>query len=390
MHVFQRIALALTLTVTAVGPLRAQVSPISPECREPTPSALLHQLESTDPERRAEAIYCLVERRPPGVSLVRIIARVLDRDTSVRARAVAMHSLYYLGHAARPALRSVLRQVKSDQRALRQGAWQALPWLGLDGLGPSQRAAVIAAALAALSDTIEMVRHSALEALAAVGPTAASALAQASMAADSFIAVRAIGFMCHNPWDAALARVLSASLGDSRAAVRRQAARCFVGYGSTSEALLRRLRSDSSPLVRAAADSALRLWRTVASSRVLGRCYHLRLSMWEPYMSLGEDSTYIQVPRVVQFTARPHDMPWGDANAMRLEPARGVGYSVHGPGAWHTASDSIYVVWTTGFSGVTADLGIRSDTLRGTATTFWDSGRAQQRARLTGVPIACH
>lgn len=126
------------------------------------------------------------------------------------------------------------------------------------------------------------------------------------------------------------------------------------------------------------------------------RCFHLQLGPWSPSLELGADTVFIQPPARVRF-----DTAVGTAGFERgrrlLRPARGSVPSVHRFGYW-TVNDSgqVALLWTTGFSGLRMRLGAATiapfaatDTLRGTAQTFWDFERPTQIASVVAVPITC-
>ena len=130
----------------------------------------------------------------------------------------------------------------------------------------------------------------------------------------------------------------------------------------------------------------------IAPSRqqpVAGKCYEMTRGPWRPAMDVGEDSVFSAVPRRVRFTTARSSRWWRDSAAFAVEPLSGR--TVHGPGAWRWRREGreLSVLWSTGYSGVTAELSIDGDTLRGTARTFWDFGRDPQEALLTAAPISC-
>jgi hypothetical protein len=118
-------------------------------------------------------------------------------------------------------------------------------------------------------------------------------------------------------------------------------------------------------------------------------CYTLTLSTWRPNMNLGGDEIFATPPPVIQmFTARGKQGFESDGFIVR--PMRGTPASIHRSSYWEPLGpDSIEIIWTTGFSGLTMNLIKQSDGFRGTAKTFWDFGRAEQTSDVAARKIRC-
>jgi len=118
-------------------------------------------------------------------------------------------------------------------------------------------------------------------------------------------------------------------------------------------------------------------------------CWQVSIGRWEPNMSIGEDTIFSWPPRSIELQAVKGTRTFED-HGWLVRPAPGVRPSVHDFSFFETrGSDSIDVVWTTGFSGLTMRLGRVGDTLRGQARTFWDFPRTAQTAEVLLARISC-
>lgn len=386
-HRFAAVAmLVLALALPRPSSLLAQSPYSTPWCRSASVDTLLLRLRDANPEVRGQAALCLGDRNPAGVPVVRLLRQLVDTDSSVRARALAVHGLTALGAAARAALPSLVRQLRSNDVGLRWLSAQAIGMIGCTGLSRADVRAMTSALGAGLLDTSDMVRQTAMEALARFGADAVAVLPAAVLSPDTFIAWRATQVATRASWDSSVAKTLSLAIHDPRVRVRSGAARALAGYGETGMPLLRQLLTDSGAPVREAAQAAVRIYQAASAAPVYRRCYNLRVGAWLPPLALGADSVFLAVPQSVQFSPSPYDAPWAGAVSMRVEP---LGSGRWGSGAWSSRGDTVTVLWSTGLSGVSGELIARQDTLRGSLTTFWDFGREQQRAPVTAVHIPC-
>ena len=128
-------------------------------------------------------------------------------------------------------------------------------------------------------------------------------------------------------------------------------------------------------------------WPALPSAESVAGCYALRFDDWIPREDLGPDTCFVSVPLTVELTLTP----WkGSPNRFVVRPTGGSSASVHHINVWSiTAERTLSVAWSTGFSGVEAELGPRGDVLQGTARTFWDFPRTTQWARVTARRTAC-
>ena len=119
---------------------------------------------------------------------------------------------------------------------------------------------------------------------------------------------------------------------------------------------------------------------TVSVVRRVAGCWTVTMSTYAPPMVLRGDSVYSKPPRRIELDSMRGAGPFA-RDGWALSPARGVPLSVHRFSYFHPiAGDSLELVWTSGFSGLTIRAAISADTLRGVARTFWDFGRPEQLA----------
>lgn len=122
----------------------------------------------------------------------------------------------------------------------------------------------------------------------------------------------------------------------------------------------------------------------------LAGCYDLHLGEWGPGPLPGADSLYMALPPRIRLDTLPAQGWMSRTGAYQAGPAPGAMPSVHDIVNWEPiAGDSIRVIWSTGFSGVTLVFAHDEDVLVGRAESFWDYPRAHQRAEARAVPVSC-
>jgi len=118
-------------------------------------------------------------------------------------------------------------------------------------------------------------------------------------------------------------------------------------------------------------------------------CYELTLSAWRPNLSLGEDAVFVTPPPRIQLFAERGTQGW-ESKGYVVKPAPGVEPSIHRGSFWSPkSSQSIEIVWTTGFSGLVMILKITGADLRGEARSFWDFPRRRQKADVIARKVEC-
>lgn len=128
-------------------------------------------------------------------------------------------------------------------------------------------------------------------------------------------------------------------------------------------------------------NEALRMRDSVAS---VAGCYTLRMSAWSiPHIS-------VRLPGVIQLKA---DSAVGSEGALSPDLDRGSVKHRPMPGypQWkRVGTDVVVLGWSDGFSGVTARMQIRGDTLRGVARTFSDDQSAPSAAAgVNAMRVSC-
>jgi HEAT repeat protein len=345
-------------------------------------SALLHD---PDPDVRENAAMAFVHAGPAARTAVPALAEALRTDTNAEARIRAAQALGYMGDTvAIPALLGAARDRSSDVRLEAVGA------LGEIGLprGPDARRVLDLLAPLALTGN-GMTAQSAAQALAQMDERATPALLRVLAEGGDSTAVVAAAALGFRPPSTEVTDALYRALGARHGVVRDAAADALAGLGSAQLPRLRALAGGGGASAAGAA-RALRLLQAATAVRVAERCYALARGPWTPSLDIGVDSTFSAAPAVVRFTTHPAGASGARREFMAV-PANGAGSHVLPAATWSApASDSLSIVWSTGFSGVSMALRILPDsTLRGTATPFWDFPREKQSAEVTGTRVEC-
>jgi hypothetical protein len=118
-------------------------------------------------------------------------------------------------------------------------------------------------------------------------------------------------------------------------------------------------------------------------------CYELTLSAWRPNLNLGGDAVFVTPPHRIQLFAERGTQGW-ESKGYVVKPAPGAEPSIHRGSFWSPkSSQSIEIVWTTGFSGLVMVLKIVGTDLRGEAQSFWDFPRRRQKADVIARKVEC-
>ena len=122
--------------------------------------------------------------------------------------------------------------------------------------------------------------------------------------------------------------------------------------------------------------------------RVQG-CWALTRGPWWPPLPIGEDSIFSALPRRIELQNRRGTGVF-EKEGWLVRPASGQPSSVHTYSYFAPlGQDTVEIVWTTGFSGLTMRLGVTRDTLRGVAETFWDFPRPTQTTKVVLTRVQC-
>lgn len=144
------------------------------------------------------------------------------------------------------------------------------------------------------------------------------------------------------------------------------------------------------PALLAALTSVPPLPVSAQQDRVAG-CYDLYLGEWRP-PAPNADSTYFALPARVRLSTDPGQGIFGQRHEFTVEVVPGAMPSMHRYSWWRLIGDDrIEIVWSTGFTGVEAELSrVSADTLRGEGVTFTDVyPSTNHRATLTAVRVRC-
>jgi len=118
-------------------------------------------------------------------------------------------------------------------------------------------------------------------------------------------------------------------------------------------------------------------------------CYEIADLSWKPDLELGEDEVFITPPKRIQLLAEPGSVGL-EKNGYLVRPAPGFPRSVHRASYWEaTGPNTLQVVFTTGTSGLSMQLKIEGETLRGKAKTHWDFPRRGQTAQVIAHKTDC-
>jgi len=325
-----------------------------------------------------------------STSIAALVA-VLRTDPDTNVRGVAARALGWIGVAARASVPALITALRDRVPGVRMESAGALGDVGSDTA--SNQVEISRALSLSLGDPDSTMRIVVARSLRQIG---AAARAQNLVALDSkdprvrISAIRALG---EQPPTPAVIAGLSKLFTAPDSSTRAEAIAALGGFGPD---VLPRLQSMAASSDKPARDGVGRVRAYLArvdSLPLANGCYRLQLAKWEPTMDIGEDTIFSTPPSVVFFSRLKNE--WfasGRGNvSYRILPTNGAHLTVHGPGYWTPTArvDSVSVVWTTGFSGLTMSLAVTSDTLSGSAQTFWDFGRTRQAAKVLGVRVPC-
>ena len=128
-------------------------------------------------------------------------------------------------------------------------------------------------------------------------------------------------------------------------------------------------------------------WPMAPAPAAVAGCYELSFGGWVPKDDLGPDASFVEAPLKVELTIEPDKRLEG---WFVMRPAAGEVASIHRWTSWYITPDrTVKLVWSTGFSGLTAELGPHGRDLQGRAKTFWDFPRNAQMASLRARRISC-
>lgn len=119
------------------------------------------------------------------------------------------------------------------------------------------------------------------------------------------------------------------------------------------------------------------------------RCLELAVGEWSGGAGRGSDSLYLRPPPRVELLPRPAGEP---GPALLVREVEGSVPGVHDYAEWRLSAerDTLFLGWSTGFSGFGGRLRRAGEAYRGTVTSFTDVvGVPPDTAELTAVPVDC-
>ena len=114
------------------------------------------------------------------------------------------------------------------------------------------------------------------------------------------------------------------------------------------------------------------------SAATIAGCYRLALGTWSPPLRAQDwmPPSEFQLDTTIVSLWLPKDTVWTVQPTVLMPRSRM-------PASWrYVGTDSVAIVWSTGFTGVHLRLQIVRDTLRGQATTFKDAHIDMRRSRI--------
>lgn len=140
-------------------------------------------------------------------------------------------------------------------------------------------------------------------------------------------------------------------------------------------------------LVFAVAGCAMHTELEAQASEYVG-CYDVHLGTWSPG-PLPSDSIHYLPPTRVQLKEQPGQGIDGRPRGNAVDPAPSAMPSIHSYSWWDIVGDSIHLVWTTGFAGISARVAA-GDNLSGEARRFVDVVPSTQfTVPINLAPIDC-
>jgi hypothetical protein len=116
-------------------------------------------------------------------------------------------------------------------------------------------------------------------------------------------------------------------------------------------------------------------------------CYELQLGRWWPW-GMGEDTQFATPPQRVELQLQ-HGTDGFEQNGLLIRTIP-LGTASRRASFWLPQDrNSVDLIWTSGFSGVSLRLARHGKELRGWAHAHFDFPRPPHMAHVTARPIAC-
>jgi len=316
---------------------------------------------------------------------------VLRTDPDTNVRGVAARAMGWMEGAANATVPALVKALRDPIPGVRMESAAALGSIGSDTA--TNQLEISRALSTSLADQDSTMRMVVARSLRQIGAAARAQNLAALDSKDPRVRISAIRALGEQPPTPVVIAGLSKLFTAPDSSTRTEAIAALGGFGPDVLPRLQSMASNSDKLAREGVGRVRAYLARVDSLPLANGCYRLQLAKWEPTMDIGEDTIFSTPPSVVFFSRLKNE--WfasGRGNvSYRILPTNGAHLTVHGPGYWTPAArvDSVSIVWTTGFSGLTMSLAVTPDTLSGSAQTFWDFGRTRQTARVLGVRVAC-
>lgn len=117
-------------------------------------------------------------------------------------------------------------------------------------------------------------------------------------------------------------------------------------------------------------------------------CYDVHLGDWASKLEVVGDSLLTSLPSRVLLENSPSPYK-GDQERLSMRAAPRALPSVHPITYWVVDGDSVRVLWSTAFGGISATVRDEGESLVGQAESFSGFGSEVQNARLSLTPIDC-
>ncbi|MDO9105574.1 MAG: hypothetical protein Q7U57_11505 [Methylovulum sp.] len=119
-------------------------------------------------------------------------------------------------------------------------------------------------------------------------------------------------------------------------------------------------------------------------------CYEITLGPWLPDINLGKDEEiFITPPKKIELQKIIGKSDF-EKGKLSMRAVLGTRASIHQTSWWELKKkNKLYLVWSTGRSGLTMYLYPTESNLRGFAESFWDFNRGTQRSEVFARSIPC-
>ncbi|HET7584498.1 MAG TPA: HEAT repeat domain-containing protein [Gemmatimonadaceae bacterium] len=362
-------------------------------------SAVVGMLDDPDPGVRETAIDVLAAypSNPTVLAEVPRVARLAHADPSEQVRSATFRYFESLGPAARTAIPELVAIADTADMYVRPEVLRTIAAMVRPAPGKPPHSLGVAALAAALSDAdpdVRAVAAAGIAPLAQWGAEHAAAALSDSSGVVVTAAARALAYVAPDP---VVIAALARRLGDRDRLVREAVSNALASLGESGRQRLHLAAQSTDAATRNAARRSLRLLDLVRSAAVAGRCYRIDVGPWLPGKSPDVDSTFRRLPDVVKLDTRvASDLyNWRDDvrfRAVSLHASAPLAWSDEGSWIPVAGTDSVQLVWSTGYVGIGARLRMRDAGagLEGDARTFSDViGQERQRARIIAIAVPC-